>query len=1094
MTTRRCVVLALALVLAGAPRAWPYHPFGRYNTAATPNTYVTAHYDVSKLPNSTVTFYLSDQRPLAMASGDSIEALLNEVAAATAVWNSVSTSTLRVNFGGYTKVLNDRPASPLGTVRFSSSIPPGAAAVGGPVYTVPSGVPEFLPILSSRVLLPADLSQTSSSGSSFLPILVHEMGHSLGAKHSVVASVMFQTLIATRAQLLSPDDVALISTLHPTSGFTSSTGAISGRVTSSTGEGVSVAAVSAFSDTAVIGAFTNPDGGYTIRGLPPGSYRLMVQPLMLGAVPSAAADNPGDPADLIDSRTLANAPVPINTNVAAAFVGAGGTATREPGSAASFVVSAGQTTSNANVSVGERASSRLEVNTTFSFPPAAERSVQQIWVTRGGQVSAGARGRELDTGVNIGFTNTQVAFVPGTLRTLSAGSGIFTTGVGYTAQAGAAAVLGSSSVIYTKGTDLYFSPGQVNVVASGPPRITSISPTAGPANTQVTISGSSFADAARVFFDGMPATVISRSGTSLVVRAPQGVGGRSASVFVTNPDGQGSEFLGTPPTFAYDAAPQASIALSPAAGSAGRTLSVTVTGANTNFVQGLTTLGFGSGDVVVNSITVSSPTSLVAGVTVRSQIDSRSFPVTAVTGQQVAYLPDGFTIAATPPFALRPASGYAQTGPPGSTLSNPLVVRAEDAAGGPMSGISVTFTVTFGGGTVSPATAVTDAGGLASTRLTLGASSGVNVVQATADQFAATGFIAGAGDANSVASFFIRRGGNNQSGPAGSDLPTPLSFTLIDAASNPLPGIPVTWQVATGNGAIRPSAPVTDSRGQVTAIWTLGPAAGEQTVTTSPFGFGPLIFTATAVGGGVTPVVPSNGILNGAGFDSSVRALSPGVIASIFGTNLSNAPASGVLPGLAPGTDLLNTVSNGTRVTFDGVAAPLFFVSPGQLNVQVPFEVAGRSSTQVVVSLAGMPSASVTVSVLPVSPGLFTVSSSGKGPATALNQDGSTNSAANAAARGDVIQLFATGLGALNPPVTTGRLAPSVPPLALSVETPTVTIGGIPAAVEFSGLAPGLMALWQVNARVPNEVGTGEQQLVVRTGGQNANPVTVFVR
>ncbi len=1084
--------LAGSLVLAAASPAWPYHSFGRYNITVTPNTYVTAHYDVSRLPHSTVTFYLTDQKPLALAPSDSVEALMSQIAAATAAWNGIPTSSLRVSFAGFTPMPGDTaPTNPLGVVRFSSSIPPGAAAVGGARFQIPTGTSDFLPIFFSGVSLPTDLSRTSTSSSSFLPILVHEIGHGLGAKHSIVSSAMFQSRLMTRARLLTEDDVALISTLYPAPGFASSTGAISGRVTSAAGQGVSLAAVSALSDTLVIGAFTNPDGSYTIRGLPPGTYRLMAQPLMLGAVPSSAADNPGDPADLIDSRTLTGSVVSINTDIDSVFFGAAGATTKDLAAAATFVVRAGQTTTNVNVSVGNRGPLRLEVNTTFSLTSNG-RSVPQIWVPRGGRVTAGSLGLALDAfGQNVSFTGPDIALVPGSVRTASSSSTIFKTAVNYSVQAGAGAALGSRSVIYTNGVDTYFSPGQVRVVASGPPQITGISPTAGRAGTEVIITGSDFADSAQVYFDGMLATVTSRSATRLAVVAPQGAGGRAAAVFVANPDGQGSEFLADPPRFTYDNVPQPSITILPASGQAGKTLTVTVTGANTNFRQGLTVLGFGSGDVVVNSVTVNSPTSLVASISILSPIDSRTFSVTALTGEEVAFLPDGFSIALTPPFALLAVSGNVQNGPPGSTLPELLVVQAEDSTGVPIRGVTVTFSVAFGGGSVSPATVATDANGRAATRLTLGG--GINVVAATADQFAPTGFLAGGGDRSSLS---IRYGvaGSGQRGLADAELPMPLTLTITDAAGSPLPGVPVFWLVTAGNGAVRPGATLTDSQGQVTAIWVLGPVAGVQTVIAGPPFFTPAPFTATAIAGGVQPAVPSNGIVNGAGFDSAVAALSPGAIASIFGANLSHAPPSGVQPGPVPGTDSLALVSNGTRVTFDGVPAPLFFVSPGQLNVQVPFELAGRSSALVVVILSGTASLPVPVSLLPASPALFTVNSSGKAAAVALNQDGVLNSAANGAARGSVIQLFATGLGAVTPGVATGRLAPGSPLPAVSREIPTVTVGGIPAVVEFSGLAPGFVGLWQVNARVPEGVAAGETPLLLRTGGLNANPVTIFVK
>src|SRR3989304_6727753 len=123
--------------------------------------------------------------------------------------------------------------------------------------------------------------------------------------------------------------------------FASTTGAISGRVTTAAGQGASVVGVSAFSETVVIGAFTKPDGTFTIQGLPPGAYKLMVQPLMLGSSPSPDADNPGDPADLISLRTLNNQVVRINTDIESAFFAGGGAATLDPGAAATFPVTAG---------------------------------------------------------------------------------------------------------------------------------------------------------------------------------------------------------------------------------------------------------------------------------------------------------------------------------------------------------------------------------------------------------------------------------------------------------------------------------------------------------------------------------------------------------------------------------------------------------------------------------------------------------------------------------------------------------------------------------------------------------------------------------
>jgi adhesin/invasin len=230
-------------------------------------------------------------------------------------------------------------------------------------------------------------------------------------------------------------------------------------------------------------------------------------------------------------------------------------------------------------------------------------------------------------------------------------------------------------------------------------------------------------------------------------------------------------------------------------------------------------------------------------------------------------------------------------------------------------------------------------------------------------------------------------------------------------------------------------------------------------------------------------VIGQNGIVDGAAFAST---LSGGGIASLFGMNLAASTSSAAAVPLP-------TILAATQVLVNGVPAPLFYVSPTQINFQMPPEPAG-SNVSVVVTSGGINSLSATVSIAAAGPGIFTVNSNGQGQAAALNQDNSPNSSQNPAAAGSVIQIFATGLGATNPAIAAGQPGPSSPPLASTVSTPLVTINGNSAPVGFSGLAPGYVGLYQVNATVPAGTASGAASLQIQINGQSSNTVTVAIK
>jgi uncharacterized protein (TIGR03437 family) len=236
-----------------------------------------------------------------------------------------------------------------------------------------------------------------------------------------------------------------------------------------------------------------------------------------------------------------------------------------------------------------------------------------------------------------------------------------------------------------------------------------------------------------------------------------------------------------------------------------------------------------------------------------------------------------------------------------------------------------------------------------------------------------------------------------------------------------------------------------------------------------------------------TPLVPSGGVVNGASFAANT-AVGPGGIASVFGSNLaSSITAASTLP--------LPTSLGGVQVLLNGtVKAPLFYVSPTQINLQVPVEATGTSAT-LLVNNGGLQGNTVTVPLASEAPGIFTTASSGSGQAAVLNADSSVNSGSNPAPTGTQVSFFATGLGVTVPAFTTGQVGATQEPLNRTVQQPVVTIGGVPATVQYSGLAPSFVGLYQVNVVIPLGLASNPSSPVqITINGKTANAVTIAVK
>ena len=236
----------------------------------------------------------------------------------------------------------------------------------------------------------------------------------------------------------------------------------------------------------------------------------------------------------------------------------------------------------------------------------------------------------------------------------------------------------------------------------------------------------------------------------------------------------------------------------------------------------------------------------------------------------------------------------------------------------------------------------------------------------------------------------------------------------------------------------------------------------------------------TAAGpGGQAPLITSEGVVNGANQKSG--RIAPGSFVTIFGQNLATTTATA-------GSYPLPTKLGGTEVIFNGVAAPLLYVSPGQINLQAPAETyPGRGG--VIVRTGFGQNWSLPIDVLPTAPELFL---SGERTAIALNQNGTLNSATNRAAIGSIVTLFLTGQGPTNPHSASGRQAP-VDPLARVVSNKKAFVAGREAKVHYLGLTPGYAGLAQANVEIPPGF-SGELAVKVQVDGRDSNTGFIWVQ
>ena len=304
-----------------------------------------------------------------------------------------------------------------------------------------------------------------------------------------------------------------------------------------------------------------------------------------------------------------------------------------------------------------------------------------------------------------------------------------------------------------------------------------------------------------------------------------------------------------------------------------------------------------------------------------------------------------------------------------------------------------------------------------------------------------------------------------------------VAFQLVDANGAPVTGVPATFSQGSGSVPLTLSdvSSSTDNYGFAYATVTIGSRTGTYVVNANAGG------QSYQFSGSVSPqpTVGAGGVVNAANFTAPVA---PGSYVSIFGTNLSIVTDENYSPVHLPLSMDEVTVSFDASATgsLPAVSVPgrLVYVSAGQINIQVPWELQGYSSAKMKVTLFEFGYGNVvTVPLANYSPAIF-----GSTIAAAEDVNGHVISSSNPVARGGVVQLFCNGLGPVTNQPASGDSAVANP-LSTTTTTPTVTVGNASANITFSGLTPGFPGLYQVNFQVPGNIPAGNQPIIVSIGG-----------